>query len=106
MHFLRKDECSYPQPLRRPYAARKVWLERKGKAEVLRLVVLPEDEKDHGVVICQMDVMFVPLPERVKVIGPDGKAIKPRCKHFWVSVETFDPYHLVTDAPSMPLPSR
>ena len=42
------------------------------------------------------DAVFVPLPKEIKVISQDGEPITPTWK-FWISTETFDPFHLLID---------
>jgi hypothetical protein len=98
MHFLRKDELDRLDcELGKPYAAVRV------RVQGTHLVMTPGDE-GHCIVICKMDTLFVPLPERISVVGPDGQAVKPsKGSRFWVTVETIDPFHLVTEAETLPL---
>jgi hypothetical protein len=94
MHFLRKDELSCPRELGKARAAVRV------KVDGTRLVMTAVD----AIVVAKRDALFVPLPERIRVIGPDGKAIKPsRGARFWITVETLDPYHLVTESAELPI---
>ena len=92
MHFLRKSEV-YGRTLGKPRACVTV------KVEKDRLVLVePEDDKPN-IGIAKMDTQWSEVPERIKVVGPDGKVIKPsKGKKFYVSIETFDPFHLVMEA--------
>jgi hypothetical protein len=93
MHFLRKGELECPLALGKPRAAVQV---RVAGTQV----AIMED----SLVVAHRDALFVPLPERIKVVGPDGKVVTPsRDSRFWVTVETIDPYHLVIEAKALPL---
>ena len=93
MHFLRKAEV-YARTLTRPRAAVKVKLEKD------KLVVSgPDDEGNPNIFVAKLDTQWAPVPDRIKVVGPDGKVIKPsKGKSFYVTVETFDPFHAVMEA--------
>lgn len=93
MHFLRKSEV-YARTLTRPRAAVKVKLEKD------KLVVSgPDDEGKPNIFVAKMDTQWAKVPDRIKVVGPDGKVIKPsKGTSFYVSTETFDPYHMVLEA--------
>ena len=93
MHFLRKSEV-YARTLTRPRAGVTV------KVEKDKLVVLePDDEGKPNIHIAKMGTEWSLVPDRVKVVGPDGKVIKPsKGKAFYVTVETFDPFHMVMEA--------
>ena len=98
MHFLRKSEVSsWRTSPGRPYAAVVVRYEKIGRTG--RRLIIEEIQ------ICKADTEFQPLPLDVEVVSEEGERVLPsRSKHFWVSTESFDPYHLVTDAPCMPVP--
>jgi hypothetical protein len=55
------------------------------------------DHKDPGLVIARWDVVWVPLPPEIKIVC-EGRYIQPFTR-FWITVESFDPYHLVCDRP-------
>jgi hypothetical protein len=61
------------------------------RGEPRRLIVEPDI-----LILKARDVALVPLPEDVIVVSEDGEVLKPSWG-FWVSVETFDPYHVLTD---------
>lgn len=85
MHFLRKDELrSRRVTLRACVEAR---IEREGRTR--RLVV-------EGPLRFTKGTEFAPLPPDVTVLDSEGNRLEPTWG-FWVSLETFDPYHLVTD---------
>lgn len=64
-----------------------------GKNSTLRLL-------GDGVFIAK-DVAMLRIPRRISVVGPDGIQMVPsRGKAFWISAETFDPYHLLTEGPA------
>ncbi len=87
MHFLRKSEVYGVTALGRPWACVKVKLSGRDVLEI-----------QEGISVGKADSQWVKLPERVKVVGPDGKQVKPsKGKCFWVTVETFDPFHMVTE---------
>lgn len=93
MHFLRKTEV-YARTLTRPRAAVKVRVEKD-----TLVICEPEDDEHPNIIVAKLDTQWSELPERVKVCGPDGKVIKPsKGKKFYVTVETFDPFHAVMEA--------
>jgi hypothetical protein len=93
MHFLLKSDRTHGEALWRRYAGMQVRFEPKDKLRV----------QEGGICILTPDALFVPLPERIKVIDLDGKPIKSTWK-FFVTIESFNPFHVVIDAPSVPLP--
>jgi len=95
MHFLRKAEAEH-------------WLQQEvGKKRAAVTVKVAGDRlviEAGGVCVVKWDTLFAPLPERIKVVGPDGKVVQPtKGSRFWVSVETIDPTHLVIEAEHLPL---
>lgn len=98
MHFLRKAELD-----RLDCELGKNWAAVRVRVAGTRLVMTPGDD-GHAIVVCKRDTLFVPLPDRIQVVGPDSKVVKPsKGSRFWVTVETFDPFHLVTEAENLPL---
>ncbi len=53
------------------------------------------DHDRPGLVIAKWDVIWVPLPESVKIVC-EGRFVQA-FNRFWITVESFDPYHLVCD---------
>jgi hypothetical protein len=49
-----------------------------------------------NVQFARADTVWTELPDDYKVVNEDGEEIKPSGK-FLISVESIDPYHLVTD---------
>lgn len=93
MHFLKKSEV-HARTLGKPRACVNVKVEGRD-----RLVVCGGDDGKHGVFVAKIDSQWSELPERIKVVGPDGKVIKPsKGKQFYVSTETFDPFHALLEA--------
>lgn len=105
MHFLHKDEVGYFNHLvvGRPYAAVKV--EHQNNRELGdHLVICAGEEVSDNIIIVKGDTQMAPLPVRVKVLSPDGEIVKPsKGRKFFVSTETFNPYHLVLEAEELPL---
>lgn len=95
-HPLHKAEAALrPEHLTRPWAAAQV--ERRGD----ELVLVPG-----GVFIAKADTLWLDLPERLNVVGPDGAPVHPSPgRKFFITAETFDPFHAVTEAVALPLPS-
>lgn len=92
MHFLRKNEV-YSRTLGKPRACVKVRVEKD-----TLVVCEPEDDKPN-ISVAKTDTQWSEVPDRVTVVGADGKVIKPsKGKKFYVTVETFDPFHLVMEA--------
>jgi hypothetical protein len=51
---------------------------------------------DPGLHIAKGDVQWLVLPEEWRIVSPDGDVIRPSGT-FLVTVETFDPCHMVAD---------
>jgi hypothetical protein len=83
-HTLKKYAGHHIMRLEKPYAAVKV--ERKGK----RLVVIPG-----SICLVKPGTEFAVLYDH-KVVSEDGETLQPSGV-FYISTETFDPYHLVID---------
>jgi hypothetical protein len=86
MHFLLKKEL-YQRRRVRVRACVMVRLE--AGSGVRRLVV-------DGPVSITSGTEFSPLPADVMVVDSEGNILEPTWG-FWVSLETFDPFHLLTD---------
>ena len=84
MHFLKKAAGS---PLGIIRAAVKVRYDTKKKA----LILVRETP-----MVLKADALIAPIPETIPVLDPDGKRIKGK---FYVTVETFDPFHMVVELP-------
>lgn len=94
MHFLRQDEvhgarCCYLRAAVTVQVVKQVVKD----ALVIQLVIQP------GISVAKLGVQWVTLPERVKVLSTEGEEVRPsKDRRFYVTVETFDPFHLVTEA--------
>lgn len=75
----------------RPHAA--VSVKVKGKNLILDIV-----DGHSSVKLTKADTRWAKLPDCYKVTTPEGTVIKPSGT-FYVSAETIDPCHLVTDLP-------
>lgn len=88
MHFLRKDEL-FTRRLRKSKAVVSVRLNGNS-------LVVGEDQR---VGVADESLEWAKLPERISVVDPDGNALKASPETvFYVSLETFNPYHLLTEA--------
>ncbi len=94
MHFLTAEEARGERAVGKPYACVVVKVSRITHRGVRRrsLTVCT----DRGVSVFRADALVVPLPESVGVVLEDGDVLRPS-RTFWVTTETFDPYHLLTD---------
>jgi hypothetical protein len=65
----------------------------------VRVELIARDTLEVGpLLIAKEGLGLAPIPEKVVVVAPDGKEIKPsKGAVFLISVETFDPFHLVTE---------
>jgi hypothetical protein len=69
---------------------------RRSLATGSQLVVI-----EGAVFVGKNDTLVAELPERLTVVGPDGKTIKPSRGHrFVITTSTFDPYHAVAEVPT------
>lgn len=93
MHVLWKTETYGARALGQPHAA--VEVKVTGDAE---LAMRAWAENSAAIVIAKHDVIWVELPERFHVLGPDGREVL-REKHLrrLITIETFNPYHLIAD---------
>jgi hypothetical protein len=86
-HPLNKSDLGWNHHTKAPRAAVKV--ERTAN-EVL--TILPE------VMVVSECVEWRPLPDRMTVVDQDGREVNPsQGRRFYISVSTFDPYHLVME---------
>lgn len=96
MHFLRKNEVS--ESLLGDLVPNKNGVWACITAKLVDRTTLQVQEE--GIGILRRDAKVVKLPERMTVVGSDGKKIKPsRGRVFYVTTESFDPYHAVTEIP-------
>ncbi len=50
--------------------------------------------------VTQTDALIAAVPDYLRVVDTNGKTIPPsRGKRFFVSTETFDPFHFVVEMP-------
>jgi hypothetical protein len=88
MHFLKKNEISSCR-LRRRKASTSARLSEN-------TLVVGEDAR---VGVADEALEWTKLPERVQVVDPEGKKIKPSPgKLFYVSLQSFNPYHILMEA--------
>ena len=90
MHFLNKDEF-------RPHVVGE--LEGKPWACTCAEFEHPNKLVIRGPLgVLKLDTQLARLPERIVVVNPDGKKVLPsKGRQFYVSLETFNPFHLVTE---------
>ena len=89
MHFLRNDEVRYRRTLGHRWAC--VTVRAEGRGSERTLIV-----QEGSIAVLKLGVYLIELPQDVRVLGPDGKQIHASWK-FWVTLETFDPFHCLTD---------
>lgn len=95
MHPLKYDDTRFAQVVGKARAV----VTAKAHYKPKRLVIV-----EGSLGIAKHDTLFVPVPESIPVLDPDGKPIKPsKGSKFWISVETFDPYHILLEAEHLPL---
>lgn len=91
MHFIQsKDVGPFPRTTKKVLAAVCCHHEKRDGEDVL--VITSEDP----IRIVKMGTSITALPGRVKIISQEGEAVRASHK-FWVTLETFNPYHLVFD---------
>lgn len=94
-HPLHQDERRGCEALGRTWAA----VEVVNAGDHLQL------NPEAGVFIAKADALWMPLPERLQLRAPNGEVLRPSSgRTFFISAETFDPYHAVLEAPCLPLP--
>lgn len=75
--------------------------ERRVAMVTAELVANKRLQVQDGFAIAKADVEWYPLPPDIEVVTPDGSPIKPsRGRSFFVTVETFNPFHGLTEASS------
>lgn len=89
-HPLRSSEAHRARAIGRPFAC--VTVKVVG-LDVLEVVA-------GSIAVFKSDALIVELPERFRVLDEEGREI-PAGKHrcFWISTESFNPYHLLACAP-------
>ena len=76
----------YPIQIGKPYAC--VTVEAKGKD----FFIIPSN-----ISIAKLETLFVPLPNKFRVLSPDGSGVVRPTHRFWITTETFNPFHLIID---------
>lgn len=84
-HPIRQEEMHSERAVGQAWAAVKV--ERDGE----RLTVASD-----SIQVLKGDTRLVPLPDRFRVVDSKGRSVKPSVA-FYITTETFDPFHLLTD---------
>lgn len=51
---------------------------------------------DDGICILKADALISKLPDGVRIYDPNGKEVTPTGS-FYITTESFDPFHIVTD---------
>lgn len=90
-HFLSSDKYGYSRFTTKPYACVKVQTVRVGRK--VQLQIVPEN----SIFVMKVDTGLRQLPKDIPIVGPDGE-VCAASGEFFVTTETFDPYHLVIDA--------
>lgn len=96
MHFLNKDEqgCRY---LPKPRMGVKVRLEGRS---TLVLCSPADAEAGERILFMKPDVALCKLPQRIKVVDGLGLAVEPSSgRAFYVTRETFNPFHGLVEIP-------
>jgi len=91
MHILGSDRARFERAVGKKHAAVYV---RVVARDTLQLACPPRVEFPIGAL--KADALIVLLPKTIKVLDPDGKIIKPS-RQFYITTESFDPWHLLTD---------
>lgn len=98
MHFLRKAEVWGIRTTTKNWASVAVEVSDAHKVETILTLTATENQDCLG--IMKEGVELVPLPPRVRVQSEDGTLIEPsKGARFWVSIGTFDPFHIITEIP-------
>lgn len=85
-HIFKKSEIRFTTSFKKPVIAVKVIV---GKKQTL----IVEDKLP---VVCKSDTVWAELPKRILVLSKGGRKIKSSGK-LYISVETINPFHLITD---------
>jgi hypothetical protein len=88
LHFITQFGSVRGDVVGKPWACVTVRVERSRRPCTLRI--------QEGIFVLKHDTLIVPLPDGVVVLQPDGKRCKPTGR-FYVTTESFDPCHLLTD---------
>ncbi len=89
MHFLTHFGRFREDAIGKPRACVAVLVTRQRDPCTLRV-------EEEPLRILKADAMMTPLPEGVVVLHADGRVCKPTGR-FYVTTESFDPCHLLTD---------
>lgn len=54
------------------------------------------ESAEFPIVVLKPDALVTLLPSKIRVLDPEGKIIKPS-HQFYITTESFDPWHLLTD---------
>ena len=92
MHFVASKNMFAARSVQRPWAAVSVEVLKGGK--ILQV-------KTGSICVIKSDAMIVPLPKTIRVVSDEGEESTPTWG-FWVTTETFDPWHLLLDLNPMP----
>jgi len=81
-----------PRDLHRTQYTQKPWACVKVRREKNDLII------QDGVSVLKVGALLVPVPSYLRVVSDEGELITPsKGKQFWISTESFDPFHLVTE---------
>lgn len=70
----------------------------------VELVARKRLQVQDGISVAKADVEWYPLPSDMEVVGPDGTVLKPSTgRQFFVTVETFNPFHGLMEASAQEL---
>jgi hypothetical protein len=95
MHFLKRDEAQHN---RRASDLVQPWIRGWACATVKLIDAITLEVQPGEIGVLKADALLVLLPERMKVVDPDGRKIAPsKGRRFHVSTETFNPFHALTE---------
>lgn len=87
MHFAASKDMWAVRAVQRPWGAVEVQVLKGGKTLQV---------KTGSICVIKADALIIPLPKGIRVVSDEGEAIEPTWG-FWVTTETFDPWHLLID---------
>lgn len=94
-HFLLSKERNESTPISRPIAGVAVRFTKRGRDRLL--VVCTPDDTEHPIAIMRTGAQMAPVPDSVKVVDPETNKPIKASHRFWVTIESFDPLHMVID---------
>lgn len=94
-HFLLSKEKDQSMPTSRLIAGAAVRYQKRGRDRLL--VVCTPDDVEHAIAVMKMGTQMAPVPNSVKVVDPETRKTIRASHRFWVTLETFDPFHMVID---------